>query len=347
MASSGVNFAEIFTSDVWTIVDGVPKFASTVELPPVHPEEPEKVTGIAGASLSLSEDIAVRFFVEETKLQGVAQAFLTAEFNDVTYRLNGVANVFTFYNILPTQMKDEIIVTLYTRNAFETEFTVYDAFAYTVADYCYAMVADNGADAKVKTIFINLLNYGAAAQDYKNYNKGNLANAELTDEQKEVPALEDLNNAYNLASDCDSDKATWKAGQLVLGNRVAIQLTVAAEDVEGLSVVVRLGGVPVACLTEFEATETDEQYTVLFVPTLMGCADAYTFEVREGDALVSDTLTYSVESYAAAKVNDQIVETVDALVMALMNYVQSVKEYVTASNASYGVAGVYSGNDCY
>lgn len=55
---------------------------------------------------------------------------------------------------------------------------------YSVKQYAYNKLKADTTDDKFKTMLVDMLNYGAAAQEYWGYNPKNLVNAELTDEQK-------------------------------------------------------------------------------------------------------------------------------------------------------------------
>lgn len=59
-----------------------------------------------------------------------------------------------------------------------------NSLEYSVKQYAYNKLKADTTDDKFKTMLVDMLNYGAAAQEYWGYNPKNLVNAELTDEQK-------------------------------------------------------------------------------------------------------------------------------------------------------------------
>ena len=78
--------------------------------------------------------------------------------------------------------------------------------------------------AALKTLLVDMLNYGAAAQTYFNYNTGNLANSTLTAAQKKLGTSA---SSLNIASDASetaisSPKAQFTGKNLLLGNNVAL-----------------------------------------------------------------------------------------------------------------------------
>ncbi len=87
--------------------------------------------------------------------------------------------------------------------ADSVEITVYDASgkvkdSYTESVRGYAMkVLKNTNDSKLKTVVVDMLNYGAKAQEYFKYNVTDFANNQLTEEQKKFASDEaELDDNY-------------------------------------------------------------------------------------------------------------------------------------------------------
>ena len=101
-------------------------------------------------------------------------------------KIGGVASWAVEYNgIAAKEMADEISVKVYATNG--TEDTADDYAVSTLRTDSiqrYAMSRLGSSDsAYFKTLIVDMLNYGANAQTYFNYNTDNLANAEMTPEQ--------------------------------------------------------------------------------------------------------------------------------------------------------------------
>ncbi len=233
--------------------------------------------------------------------------------------------VFACTNIAPSQMGDTVTAQLYA--TLEDQQYV-ASMEYGVADYCYNMLAKT-EDAKLKTLLVDLLNYGAAAQTYAWYNDKTLCNAALSDEQKAwgtaaEPALSNgLNTKYVTV---DNAKAIWKAAALRLENNVTMRFRFAAESTEGLCVKIEVGGQSYY-ISEFEADENNAgQYYVSFSSTTARqMRETVLVTVYEGDTAVSNTLAYSVETYAY---NKQNVARLGELVKAMIRYGDSAAAYL-------------------
>ena len=180
---------------------------------------------------------------------------------------------------------------------------------------------------KLCTLLVDLLNYGAASQLYVNYNTENLVNAALTETQKSWATATDR----ELTSVLDQEYATvpnptvtWKGANLVLKEAVVMRFKVEAESVEGLHVKIVNGKETV--ITTFE--ETDGGYYVYYDKLHAAqMSEPVYVTVYDGDTAVSNTVRYSIESYAASKQNDENTQLAD-LVKAMMKYGDATKAYV-------------------
>jgi hypothetical protein len=188
---------------------------------------------------------------------------------------------------------------------------------------------DKTSNATLKTLLVDLLNYGAAAQTYTWYKDKTLCNAALTAEQQAygtttVPAVSSVLNTKYV--EIENAKATWTAGGLVLENGVTVRMRFAAESVDGLTVKVEAAG-KTWIIDEFEAAEKAGQYYVHFTGLdARQMREQMKVTVYEGETAVSNTLLYSIESYAAAKQNDSNAKMV-ALLVAMMRYGDSAAAY--------------------
>ena len=201
---------------------------------------------------------------------------------------------------------------------------------YSVASYCYNMLAKTDDDG-LRTLLVDLLNYGSAAQKYSGYNTASLPNSQLTEEQKNWGSGEELELGSVLSTKYQTvknAKATWKAAGLVLDNSVTMRFRFEAKSIDNLSVKVVAAGQE-WYITEFESVVgKDGQYYAYFSGLSARQMRENVFvTVYEGDTRVSDTLRYSVETYAYNKQNDANTKLAD-LVKAMMRYGISAENYL-------------------
>ncbi|MBQ4578130.1 MAG: hypothetical protein IJA84_03610, partial [Clostridia bacterium] len=144
-----------------------------------------------GASVTLYSDLGVNFKVNGSVLKDYTDPFVKFHFGgeDITHKdyvISGGKYVFRFRDIAPHRIGDTITATLY---AYKDGVLCQGAtVTYSVKQYCYNMLetyndVDYPAYGKLRTLLVDLLNYGAAAQTYTKYNTGALVNGELMDKQ--------------------------------------------------------------------------------------------------------------------------------------------------------------------
>ena len=177
-----------------------------------------------------------------------------------------------------------------------------------------------------------MLNYGAAAQEFFGYDTENLVNADLTEDQKAL-VTDIIPEAVNsTASVGDGIKMT---ADVSLKSKVVLALT-----------------------CKYKATETSDMKFVVktvdgkiideFAPSkilAIACQGTYenvgakqmrqplVFELYDGETLVSQSLTWSVESYVAAtRANSASSESLINAVNAMLIYGDSAAAYLQASN---------------
>ena len=285
----------------------------------------------SSAALVLKDNLNVKFhvssdlFIEDAYSAPYVVFQVGIKTQTVTeYQIVDGNYVFTCTNLAPSQLGDTITATLYATLGDEVKSV---SIEYGVATYCYNMLGKT-EDAKLRTLLVDLLNYGAAAQTYSQYKKNDLCNADLTEEQKawgtsEAPALSSKLNTK--AAVVDNAKATWKAAALVLNNGVTMRFRFAAESTEGLTVKIVAAGQEWT-VSQFTAAEQAGQYYADFSGlSARQMREVVSVTVMEGDTAVSNTLEYSVETYAYNKQNEA---RIGDLVLAMMRYGDSAAAYL-------------------
>ena len=288
----------------------------------------------SGASLVLMDDLTVRFsadaqlFIEDAYTQPYAVFQTGTKTQTVTdYEIAGGKYIFSCTNLSPSQAGDIITAQLYaTLNGEEKSFSI----QYSVAQYCYDIL-EKTDNATLRTLLVDLLNYGSAAQIYSWYKDKTLSNAALTDQQKAWGTASDpvLNSHLNPEYETvENPSVTWEAAGLVLDHSVTMRFRLTAESTENLTVKIQCGDQQWTVHTFEVFPEQDNQYYVYFNGlSARQMREIVYVTVYEGDTPVSNTLTYSIETYAC---NKQEEPRLSDLVKAMMRYGDSAVAYGTA-----------------
>ena len=239
--------------------------------------------------------------------------------------------VIDFAGIAAKQMCDTVTFAVYDKDGNQIGSTT------TTSIQKYMMSKLNkSTDAKLSTLIVDILNYGAEAQLFFGYNTEKLANSELTDAQK---ALASAGRAYTsvtqkeYAEGYDFDILF----NVVLENNIRLKLGFDLRELElsdsAVAVVKYTDANGVAHRMELEVKNYKEDIFLVKVDSLMAvdASAVITCEIRDGGVTIAKA-TYSVESYAAgviAKYQGGNAEYEKKAVMAeaLMKYCDSAKTY--------------------
>lgn len=334
-ATSGSNGIIIYTCDDC----GKEKEIEFGEKMGVSTEEiPTEELKFSGASLTLQDNLTINWKVKSSLFAEGAydNPYVVFKYGDTEltvtdYSLDGDDYVFTFADIAPHQMKDTITATLYaTYDDVECEGATRD---YSVATYAYNMLEKCSDDsfAEFRTLLADLLIYGEKSQLYKSYRIDDLASAEMTDEQRAWATNEsrELVTVQNTAYETvDNPTVTWKGAGLNLTDRVEMRFKIAADDITNLSVKVstEAGKTWMIPSSGFEVS-TGGTYDVFFNGLNAGQMSLPIYAaVYDGDTVVSNTICYSIESYAYAqqgKADELLLNLLDAM----MKYGDSAYNY--------------------
>ena len=244
--------------------------------------------------------------------------------------------VFTCHKITPSQIGDTVFATLYA--SFEgTEYSA-AVKTYSVSTYCYNMLAKS-SDAALKTMLVDILNYGAAARAYTGYvppleQDQPMPNANLTDEQKALATpdsvLQDLKSITNTKyEELSGATARWTAACLRLQETVVLRARFAVDDLTGVTAKMQIAGSEVEAIRIEPDPSKPGQYFAYFnqIKGSMLWEELYLVVYRNGEP-ISNTLRYSVESYAYSQINGGADEKVVDLVNAILKYGYSAKAFL-------------------
>ena len=236
----------------------------------------------------------------------------------------------TYTGIFAMEMGDNFTATLY---AVAEDGTIYygDSESSSIKTYLMEKLSDESALAELKTLAVDMLNYGAAAQVNFNYDAENLVNADLTDEQKALGTQE-------IPSATDSSVTSGDGGRITtsvsLQSKVLLYVNCNYAKNENSNL-------------EFVVKNLNGDVLERFAPTVAAakmCQGVYgnvgarqmrdliTIELYDNGKLVSQTLTWNIESYVAqtreaSASSDALISTVNAM----LTYGDSAAVYLTAS----------------
>lgn len=297
-------------------------------------EKPSPV--INTVSLSLESSITMNFKVLKSSLSSFDEFYMTFECGGkeekvTDYKETDKYYVFSYKGINPQLMNDNVTAVLHAKNKSE-EYTSPEKIM-SVKEYAYTMLDRYSDDehSKLRTLLVDLLNYGAAAQIYAGYQTDNLVNSDLTDVQKDWASKDttEFKNIRNLNYKTISNPtAEWKTCSLVLKNSIMVKVKFSAKDVENKTVEIVLKNAKFTYTKDDFVNNGDGTYYVycneLFANEL---SDDLLFTIYENGKPCSNTMLFSVESYARLVRDNYKDKPLDKMTTAMMLYGNSAKAY--------------------
>lgn len=297
-------------------------------------EKPSPV--INTVSLSLESSITMNFKVLKSSLSSFDEFYMTFECGGkeekvTDYKETDKYYVFSYKGINPQLMNDNVTAVLHAKNK-SGEYTSPEKIM-SVREYAYTMLDRYSGDehSKLRTLLVDLLNYGAAAQIYACYQTDNLVNSDLTDVQKDWASKDttEFKNIRNLNYKTISNPtAEWKTCSLVLKNSIMVKVKFSAKDVENKTVEIVLKNTKFTYTKDDFVNNGDGTYYVycneLFANEL---SDDLLFTIYENGKPCSNTMLFSVESYARLVRDNYKDKPLDKMTTAMMLYGNSAKAY--------------------
>ena len=295
----------------------------------------------SSASLSLDSGAVtdINFKVNKSDLAGAANVSVKFSFNgketvgaDSSSAGDSYA-VYKFKGIEPQQMTDVVTATL---SVTYGETTVSSEMTYSVKQYCLDQLSSTNATGELKTLLVDMLRYGAAAQEYLNYKTNNLATAGLSAQQLALGS--DTSAALSLtqvdqkitAMTSGEKKVKWTAASLRLEGDVAIRLKFSKLENAAIADDISVKYTVDDGADTYDATVTaasNGNYVCYINMPVDKMGAVIHAVVYEGNNAISSTINYSVESYAYAKKDDADTTLAD-LVTAMMIYGDAAATYV-------------------
>ncbi|MBR4016838.1 MAG: hypothetical protein IKK11_03390, partial [Oscillospiraceae bacterium] len=277
-------------------------------------EEPQPDLKFSNAALELHSNLAIQFktnagLFESSSYKNpyVVFNFKGNEKTVTEYKVENGQYVFTFTDIAPNQIAEKVQATLHADwNGADVASA---PLSYGVSDYCYRMlknsaVVNNDAYAELRTLLVDLLRYGAMAQKFTGFT-GETVDAALTDAQAAwgttgTPALESKTSTRYAT--VENPTASWTNVGLVLEDAVTMRFKFRTDSTAGLKVKITSDTNAegwVIDAADFQYEESTGKYYVDFSGFHAGqMRESVYVTVYNGDTAVSNTLRYTIESYA-------------------------------------------------
>ena len=297
-------------------------------------EKPAPV--INTVSLSLESSITMNFKVFKNSLSSFDDYYMTFECGGkeekvTNYKQDGNYYVFSYKGINPQLMNDKVTAVLHAKNGKE-EYTSPEKVM-SVREYAYTMLDRYSSDehSKLRTLLVDLLNYGSATQKYVGYQTDNLANSDLTATQKSWASKDtkEFKNIRNFNYKTISNPTVqWNSCGLVLGNAIMFKVKFTADNVENKTVEITLRNAKFTYDKNDFKDNGDGTYYVycneLFAHEV---SDEVLLTVYENGVPCSNTMLFSVESYARLVRDNYKGTPLDKMITTMMLYGNSAKEY--------------------
>ena len=294
-------------------------------------------------SLDLASDISVNFAVAVEQLEGfdLSTLYLECRLQEpdgekifvLSPELKGPYYYFTLRDLTAVHMSNRIRSVLHgTRGIREYYSSVDD---YSISDYAYGRLNQEGSGEKLKALCAELLRYGTAAQIFKNYNVENPADGKMTEAHRAY--LADLETVVPGEINMElpslhKTRVQWAGKALALDSRITVRYIVDVSeftgDMENLCLLIRYqrmdGKENTVKLTRPQPYgEEGTLYVFDFDQLLAAELRAVLMAtVYEGETAVSGTLLYSPDTYARGKPG-----ALGALCQALLAYSDSAKAF--------------------
>ena len=260
-------------------------------------------------------DRTVRFELEDMTL-----------FNNAVYRVE-------FTGIGAKMMGDTFTATIHAKDENGKEY-VGEPKSTTIASEILKAVRASNATPVIKTLGVDMLNYGTAAQVYFDYNTANPVNAALTEEEAAYGTLETPAVTSSMSKTTDGTIIATSPS-VTLGSKVTLnmifntanytgdksKLTYKVTDVE-TNTVVASGSLVQQAGNFYKAVYDDVGAARMRKNVTIGVYD-------ENDQLVSQVQTWSVESYIANTLNSaSATEAIKTLLKSMIKYGDSAAAYL-------------------
>ena len=254
---------------------------------------------------------------------------------------NGKNYRFVYSGITAKEMGSEVRMVLKAEKNGKTYTTEEDV--YGIGIYAYSRL-EKSTDDLFKTLLVDMLNYGAEAQEYFKYNTGKLVNAELTDEQKALGTQEDveLKSVENII-ETEGAAATFYGKSAVFNANVELKYYMQfaeGQSLDNVKLVLTYTAIDGKEYTEeikaadFGFDKKYQAYTAKLVSiAAKDVRCTVSAKIYDGETLISNTLEYSLETYAYNRLIKSTDEVFKSFLREFMKYGFSAEAYFKKQNS--------------
>ena len=290
-----------------------------------------------------AEDVAPyeNFYVEISKEvvggePNITTFTLGADMNAITPLRHPTSGELIGYQIVYTginamEMGDEFTATLYGLKA-NGDIYCGEVFTDSIQDYLIRKIDAEDSSDELRTLAVDMLNYGAAAQVNFGYDVENLVNAKLTEEQRaygtdEIPeaidAMSSTNDGVKLMTNVSLQSKVMLYVSSMYTTEDASNLKFVITDMESGDVIAEMDAQEVranAWRCIFSEVGASQMRKLIGI------------ELQDNGVKVSNTVVWSVESYVAQIRNsDTSSEELRNIVNAMLIYGDSAAAYLEVS----------------
>ncbi len=308
-------------------------------------------------NVNLSNSIGIVYYFPADLLEGMSDIRLTIQketFSGNTMKLSttvirsyaietssyGTEYVFRYNGISAKEMGSKVYAILSgTKNGTEYR-TLPDV--YSVKQYATNKLGKSSTKAGLKTLLVDMLNYGAQAQQHFGYNTGDLANNALTADQKKLATAfsNSMITNHSATKKLSNATAQFSGKTLNLGNNISIVYfmtfnnTVNKNNVSlKLSYTTATGVKKTETIPFSKFTKGDYEGEYRYDFSSLAAKDSMQpveTVILENNKPVSDTITYSIPSYASKKLSSASTSTsLKEVIRKMIVYYTSAKNYLT------------------
>ncbi len=287
-----------------------------------------------GANMTLDNDLSMNFFFKHSDIDGngyyvkIVKAYNDGR-DDVEIKIpydqwntQGELWKVTFSGVAAKEMSDKIYVTVYDSDDEAVSLVWEDSVRE------YAMRAYSSAGEKLRRVLVDMLNYGASAQNTFKYNTGDLANKHLSEEQRDMATSKvELENSqikgekfYGTILTLESN---IKMTLYFVGITSDMNAEIIYEDCRGREKVVNVSGNEFTKRGDLVGVVVDE----------LVVADGYsdvTCVITDAQGNTVASVTDSMESYALRSITnaENAGKEADPIFENVMKFVTSAREYL-------------------
>ena len=264
----------------------------------------------------------------------------------VTYRFDNIdeyvasssAYTLKFENIAAKEMGDEFRATIHAFDADGNEYYG-PTMASSMESYLKGVLRNGttAAQIKMKPLCVDMLNYGAAAQNYFEYNTDELVNADLTEEELALGTTEIPTYSDTYATTDTDNVIQIRAKAASFGSKVTMNVVFNVTNYTGdyndlVYKVIDEDGSVVASGAVTVSGTTTKTCTVKFDDVAAKkMRSTYRTGLYEGDTLVSAVQVWNIESYVATIMNGaSYKQTMKDLAIATLIYGDAAAAYLAS-----------------